>query len=173
DYAQVADRGQLLRDEKGRAVRAIGALTDVTERKRLEAQLRQSQRLDAVGQLTGGIAHDFNNLLTVILGSTELLKEELPEGDHLRELAEMAYSAAERGAQLTSRLLAFARRQPLNPSVLDINSLVVNFQPLLQRVLGEQVAIRVSLGEGLWPAMVDASQLENAILNLAINARDA
>jgi PAS domain S-box-containing protein len=172
-FAQVQDRGRLLRDETGRAVRAIGAITDITERKRLEAQLRQSQRLDAIGQLTGGIAHDFNNLLTVILGSTELLKESLAPGEHLRELAEMAFAAAERGAELTSRLLAFARRQPLSPSVLDINALIIDFQPLLKRVLGEQVVIRTVLHEGLWAAVADAAQLENAILNLAINARDA
>lgn len=146
---------------------------DLTRQKEMEERLRQSQRLEAVGQLTGGIAHDFNNLLTVIMGNAEELAEQLSENDHLRLLAEMTRTAAERGADLTSRLLAFARRQPLEPKSTDVNRLVARMDGLLRRILAENVEIEFVRGAGLWSAFVDPSQFEAAILNLAVNARDA
>ncbi len=139
----------------------------------MEARLRQSQRLESVGQLTGGVAHDFNNLLTVILGNAELLHEQLTGNAKLAPLAEMVVSAGERGAQLTQRLLAFARRQALDPKAVDINQLVAEMDPLLRRSLGGHIEIELIRGAGLWPALVDPAQLDNALLNLCLNARDA
>jgi PAS domain S-box-containing protein len=150
---------------------ACSMLTDVTEQRKIEARLRQSQRLEAVGQMTGGIAHDFNNLLTVIIGNSELMEE--TDDPFQRGLAEMVRKAAERGAELTSRLLAFSRRQPLDPKAIDINLLISNMDGLIRRAIGGQFEITTVLGDGLWRVFVDPSQLENALLNLAINARDA
>jgi len=148
-------------------------LVDVTGRIELEERLRQAQRLEAVGQLTGGVAHDFNNLLTVILGNAELLVESLPAGDSLRQLADTTRKAAERGADLTNRLLAFSRRQTLDPKPTDIGKLMAGMDTLLRRTLGGNVEIELVRAGGLWRAFVDPPQLENAILNLCINARDA
>jgi CheY-like chemotaxis protein len=139
----------------------------------MEAKLTQLHRLDAVGQLTGGVAHDFNNLLTVILGNADLMAEFLPEGDPLREMVDMSRMAAERGAELTRRLLAFARRQPLAPRPTDVNRLVAELAPLARRTLGENVELEVVHAAGLWPAEIDPGEMENAILNLCLNARDA
>ena len=146
---------------------------DISEQVETEEKLQQAQKLKAVGQLTGGVAHDFNNLLTVILGNSDILTDELRHNRHLLPLAEMTRSAAERAAELTKRLLAFARRQPLNPKTVDINKLVSGFESLLRRTLGEQIAIELVQGAGLWKANIDPSQLESALLNLAINSRDA
>jgi nitrogen-specific signal transduction histidine kinase len=146
-------------------------MTDVTEQRNTEAQLRQSQRLEAVGQMTGGIAHDFNNLLTVIMGNAEQMEE--TEDQSLRALAKMTREAAERAAELTNRLLAFSRKQPLDPKAIDINALISNMDGLIRRAIGGQLEIKTVLGDGLWHVYVDPSQLENALLNLAINARDA
>jgi PAS domain S-box-containing protein len=158
------------RDDTGHAVLVI--LRDITQRKATERQLNHAQRLEAVGQLTGGVAHDFNNLLTVILGSAEQLEEQLADS-HLRRIAVMSRTAAERGAELTNRLLAFSRRQALDPRVTDINKLIAGMDGLLRRTLGEHVEIELVRGGGLWEALIDAPQLENAILNLCLNARDA
>lgn len=144
-----------------------------TEKRELEEQLQQAQRMESVGQLTGGIAHDFNNLLTVILGNAELLTESLRDSEELEPIARNIGDAAVRGAELTRRLLAFARRQPLAPEPTDVQRLVRDLQDLLQRALGEQCEIEISHGAGLWPAMIDSSQFESALMNLAINARDA
>lgn len=146
---------------------------DVTERIALEEQLHQSQRLESVGQLTGGIAHDFNNLLTVILGNAELLYEALEDNPRLQPLAEMMSGAAQRGAELTQRLLAFARRQALNPQVVEVNQLIEQMDRLLRRTLGEHIAIEIVQDPELWTALVDPVQLESALLNLCLNARDA
>ena len=146
-------------------------LTDVTQQRKVEAQLRQSLRLEAVGQMTGGIAHDFNNLLTIIIGNTELIEE--TGGPSLRVLAEVARKAAERGAELTGRLLAFSRQQPLDPKAIDINLLIAKMDGLIRRAIGGQLEIKTVLPGNLWHVFVDPSQLENALLNLAINARDA
>jgi PAS domain S-box-containing protein len=146
---------------------------DITAERAAEEQLRQSQRLESVGQLTGGIAHDFNNLLTVIIGNAETLSERLAGDRALHPLAETIASAALRGSRLTQRLLAFARRQTLDPRPADLNKLLADMEPLLARTLGEDVEIKLTRAAGLWTAMVDTAQLENALLNLCINARDA
>jgi signal transduction histidine kinase/CheY-like chemotaxis protein len=145
----------------------------MAERERAEAALRQAQRIEAVGQLTGGVAHDFNNLLTVLIGNIDLIRK-APALDPLLagRLAAMR-AAAERGAMLTSHLLAFARRQPLSPRAVDLNALVAGMQSLLQSALGPRVQIETTLAPDLWPAMVDPTQFELVVLNLVINARDA
>jgi len=138
-----------------------------------ERKLAQAQKMEAIGHLTGGVAHDFNNLLQVILGNNDLLVEELADRPHLRAMAEMSRAAAERGAELTHRLLSFARKQPLAPKPTDVNKLVANMDGLLRRTLGGHVEIGPLPGADLWLAMADGPQVENAILNLCLNARDA
>jgi CheY-like chemotaxis protein len=139
----------------------------------MEEQLRQSHRLDAVGQLTGGVAHDFNNMLTVILGNAELLQEGLERDVAHRELAEMIVGAANSAAELTKRLLAFARKQALNPIAVDSNQLITDMYPLLRRTLAANLEFEMVAESDVWQALVDPAQLENAVLNLCINARDA
>ncbi|MBD1874908.1 PAS domain-containing protein [Nodosilinea sp. FACHB-131] len=172
-YAYVMDRGYVIRNEQGQAIRMIGGMLNLTEQKNLEAQLLQSQKMEAIGQLTGGVAHDFNNLLTVILGNAELLVELLDTQPRLRSLADMISGAAHRGADLTQRLLVFARRQILDPKPVDVNQLLDRMDAMLRRTLGEQVEVRCRYDAYLGFALVDASQLENALLNLCLNARDA
>lgn len=172
-WASVEDRAQLIRDEQGMAVRMVGGLTDVSERAALEERLRKSQRLEAVGQLTGGIAHDFNNLLTIVLGNAETLVEILGNDPQKRELARMIVGAAERGAELTQRLLAFARKQSLSPRAVDINQLLSVLNLMLDRVIGPAIVLDFKPGKDLPAANVDAAQLEHAVLNLCVNARDA
>jgi len=172
-WAFVEDRAFALRDDDGRVRRVLGSLTDITDQKLLEERLSQAQKMETVGQLTGGIAHDFNNLLTIILGNTEILSEDLGELPHLQRLAKMCLDAADRGAELTSRLLAFSRRQALEPKVLDVAQLVQGMDGLLRRTLPESVEIEIVRAGGLWKIEADASQLELALLNLAVNARDA
>lgn len=150
-----------------------GFAIDITERKAAEHNLQQAVKMEAIGQLTGGIAHDFNNLLSVILSNAETLGEALSGNEELRALADMTRRAAERGADLTNGLLAFARRQPLEPRAVNVNRLVVGMDGLLRRSLGGNIEIELVQGAGLWPAMVDPAQLEAALLNLALNARDA
>jgi len=169
----IIDRGFVIRDESGKALRMVGSMLDISPQCELESRLRQAQKLEAIGQLTGGVAHDFNNLLTVILGSAELLSEELADQHRSRLLAEMISTAAQRGAELTSRLLAFARKQPLQPRLLDLNDLVAGTEALLRRTLGENIDFKINWAEDLWKVEVDPAQLEAAILNLALNARDA
>ena len=157
----------------GEPSKVIGINIDLTEKRKLENQLRQSQRLEAVGQMTGGVAHDFNNLLTVIMGNAEALERHLPAGSKLCGLATMTREAAEHGAELTERLLAFSRQQTLKPRAMDVGALVKDMQALLRRAVGEQTEILLTVAADLWPARVDAAQLESALLNLALNARDA
>ena len=145
---------------------------DISEQRAMAAQLARSQRLEAVGQLTGGIAHDFNNLLTVILGSSEVLASRL-EDERLRALAVAIQETAGRGAELTHNLLAFARRQPLAPEAVDVNRLIQDMHDLLSRSLGGGVGVHCELAEGLPSTRVDRAQLENALLNLSLNGRDA
>ena len=151
----------------------LGIVRDVTEQKAVENQLRQSQRMHAVGRLTGGIAHDFNNILAIILGNIDLLREQLEDGSEPAEMADEALAAATHGAELVRRLLAFARMQHLDPSAVDLNARLPAITNLLKRTLGEAIRIRLKPGEGLWPALVDPSQVDDALVNLAINARDA
>jgi PAS domain S-box-containing protein len=147
---------------------------EVAERLKAEEALRQAQKMEAIGQLTGGIAHDFNNLLTIIVGNIELLQRRLPDDSaRLRRAADSAMQGARRAATLTQRLLAFSRRQPLSPKPLDANKLVAEMSELLRRTLGETVVLEAVLAGGLWRTQADPNQLENAILNLAVNARDA
>ena len=146
---------------------------EVTRRELAESTARQSQKMEAVGQLTGGIAHDFNNLLTIIIGNLESLGRQLPEGSKLHRKLLNAMTGAERAAQLTHRLLAFSRRQPLDPKPIDANELISRASELLSRSLGEQVQLETVRGAGLWMTEVDPAELEGSIINLAINARDA
>ncbi|HUR19172.1 MAG TPA: ATP-binding protein [Vicinamibacterales bacterium] len=147
---------------------------EVSERMKAEEALRQAQKMEAVGQLTGGIAHDFNNLLTIVIGNIELLQRRLPEdAGRLRRAADHAMQGARRAATLTQRLLAFSRRQALDPRPIDPNQLVQGMSELLRRALGETVVLETVLAGGLWRTTADPNQLENAILNLAVNARDA
>jgi len=172
-YAHVVDRGTIFRDASGAPLRMVGGITDVSERVALEEQLRQSQRMESIGQLTGGIAHDFNNLLTVIQGNAELLGDRLADRPELMALARMVERAGQRGAELTHRLLAFARRQSLDPRPTDFRQLVDDMLPLLRRSLGASIDIETRHASDLWASQVDPAQLESALLNLCINARDA
>jgi len=151
----------------------VGIIHDLTYRKRTEEQLIQAQKMETVGQLSGGIAHDFNNLLTVILGNAEILIDRFKARPDLKEFANSIVSAGERGAELTQRLLAFSRRQTLQPIVIDCNQLVDGMRQLLRRTLREDIEVRVSLDPTMGPAFADPAQLESAILNLALNAQDA
>ncbi|MEQ8903421.1 MAG: ATP-binding protein [Roseovarius sp.] len=169
----VIARGLVLRDETGEPVRLIGSTADVTELRELEKKLRQSQKMEAVGQLTGGIAHDFNNLLTIILGSAEALADIRAKDPKARELAETTLQAAERGAILTNRLLSFARRQVLAPRNLHPGQLLTGLEGLIRRTINADIEIRISAAADVLPIEADPDQLENAILNLVINARDA
>jgi PAS domain S-box-containing protein len=161
------------RDEAGAIQGCFITARDVTERRQLEAELRQSQKMEAVGRLTGGIAHDFNNLLSVIVGNTQLLARSLRESPRLLRQSETALNAAMRGAELTRRLLAFARQQVLEPRSVDLNELIGGMYELLRRTLTGDIDLRQKLGHALWASRVDPGQLENAVLNLVINARDA
>jgi PAS domain S-box-containing protein len=160
-------------DEAGEVLGCFVAARDVTERRQLEAELRQSQKMEAVGRLTGGIAHDFNNLLSVIVGNAQLLSRSLRESPRLLRQAETAMKAAMRGAELTRRLLAFARQQVLEPRVVDLNALIGDMYELMRRSLTGDIEIRQVLDAAIWPARIDPGQMENAVLNLVINARDA
>ena len=146
---------------------------DMTERVKLEQQLRQSQKMDAVGQLTGGVAHDFNNILTVITGTIDILADAVADRPKLAAIVTMIDQAAQRGADLTQQLLAVARKQPLAPRATDINALVDDTARLLRPTLGELIEIEAALEDGVAPALVDPTQLSTALINLAINARDA
>jgi PAS domain S-box-containing protein len=152
---------------------AMGIFENVQEHRRLEEQLRQSQKMEAVGRLAGGVAHDFNNLLTAILGHAELLKHALPEGNVSRRQAEQIHRAATRGSQLTGQLLAFSRKQVMQPRVIDLNGVVVGLTAMLHRLIGEDVELLESLSSSLWRVKADPGQLEQVLMNLVVNARDA
>jgi PAS domain S-box-containing protein len=158
---------------RGSPALILAIVRDVTENREREVQLRQLQRLDAVGRLTGGVAHDFNNLLAIIHGNAELLRERMEDGTEPSDMIEDVIGAAGRGAELVRRLLAYARMQHLDPDAIDLNARLPNVISLLHRVLGEDVAVRSRPADGLWPANVDPTQVDDAIVNLAINARDA
>jgi PAS domain S-box-containing protein len=162
-----------MRDPSGRLLGFAKITRDITEKKATEEQLRQAQKMEAVGQLTGGVAHDFNNLLTVIMGNLEHLDRVLPPDQPSKRMIAAALRGASRAAMLTHRLLAFSRRQPLAPEVLSVNKLVAGMSDLMRRTLGEAILIEAVLAGGLWPTLADGNQLENALINLAINARDA
>ena len=151
----------------------ISTARDLTEREAIEERLRQSQKMEAVGQLTGGLAHDFNNLLTAIVGNLELLEARVGSDPTALRYVAGAQRAAENGARLTEQLLAFSRRQHLQPRAVDLNRLIGDMQDLLARTIGPTMRVRTDLAPQLWPALADPTQIEIAILNLAINARDA
>jgi two-component system cell cycle sensor histidine kinase/response regulator CckA len=157
----------------GRAEQVLGVATDITERKRLETELVHAHKLEAVGRLAGGVAHDFNNMLTAIKSYSELLRDALEPGDERRSDAEEITKAADRAAVLTRQLLAFGRRQILEPRVLDVNRTVVEVQQMLRRLLVGDVVFVTDLSPGLWPVMADAGQLEQVLINLVVNSRDA
>lgn len=169
--------------DRSRAEQALHALNatleqrvveEVSERMRAEEQLRQAQKMDAIGQLTGGIAHDFNNMLAVVIGALNLMQRRLAKGDtDVTRYVDAAVDGANRASALTQRLLAFSRQQPLNPSSIDVNVLVASMTELLARTLGEHIVIETVRGAGLWRTFADQVQLESAIINLAVNARDA
>jgi PAS domain S-box-containing protein len=160
-----------LRRGNGYVINAF--LRDVTEKKAGEDQLRQAQKMEAVGQLTGGIAHDFNNMLTVITGTIDILADEVADKPQIAAIAKLISEAADRGAELTGRLLAFARKQPLQPKETDINALMAETEKLLRPTLGAQIEIEQRLQPNTWPALIDSPQLVTAILNLGVNAHDA
>lgn len=199
-YADVLDRGYVIRDSAGVPIRMVGAMLDVSTRKaverqlerekldlaaavaeameerdRAEAALRQSQKMEAVGQLTGGLAHDFNNLLAGISGALEMMQMRIAQGriSELEKYSVAAQGAVRRAAALTHRLLAFSRRQTLDPKPVDANRLILDIEELIRRTVGPQIEVETVGKAGLWTTLVDPNQLENALINLCINARDA
>jgi PAS domain S-box-containing protein len=172
-YAYVLDKGFIIRNREGEAVRVVSGMVDITETRLLQQRLAQSQRLEALGQLTGGVAHDFNNLLTVIAGNGELLAEQMQASGEYSQLLDQINQAAARAGQLTTHLLAFARKQALEPRATDVMKLINGMEGLLRRTLMENFEIELVHGGGLWPALVDPARLESAVLNLCLNARDA
>jgi PAS domain S-box-containing protein len=160
-----------LRRRSGYVLNAF--IRDLTQKIAADEQLRQAQKMEAVGQLTGGVAHDFNNVLTVITGTIEILAEEVSDRPDLAAITRLISEAADRGAELTAHLLAFARKQPLQPRDTDVNRLIVESAKLMRPTLGEHVEIESMLADSIWPALIDPGQLSSALLNLAINARDA
>ncbi|MCK1394554.1 ATP-binding protein [Bradyrhizobium sp. 1] len=165
--------GQPVFAADGRFMGYRGSATDLTEQHETAERLRQSQKMDAIGHLTGGVAHDFNNVLTVITGTIEIIQEGLADRPQFAAIAQLIDDAAARGAEITSQLLTFARRQPLEPREIDVNALVVETAKLLRPILGEHIEIVTRLADDAWSAMADPSQLSSAIVNLAVNARDA
>jgi len=169
----IRDVWQPIFDAAGNHVQTLIVMQDITDMKRTEELLRQAQKMEAVGQLTGGVAHDFNNLLAVILGNLELIAAKVDAKGEVPSWIERAITAADRGASLTQRLLAFSRKQILRPEPIDADKHVRGMLELLRRTLGESVQIEAFSQAGLWLCELDAGQLENSILNIAINARDA
>lgn len=169
----ILDQIAVNRDESGTPVELFGMWFDVTERKELELSLQHASKLEAVGRLTGGIAHDFNNMLSIVIGNLDLMKGTLQGNEKALRRVESAIEGAHRCAELTSRLLAFSRRSPLQPKVLDFTSFIPGLIKLLERTLGERILISASVEDGLPDVCVDHAQFEAALINLAVNARDA
>jgi signal transduction histidine kinase len=161
-------RWVLISDRATRDGGVVSVRTDITELKQREEELRQAQKMEALGQLTGGVAHDFNNFLAIMLGNVGLLEEELGPDSALLELTAPTLHAIEQATEVTSRMLSFARRQPLQIKSIDLNELFSNLRPLLRQALVEEIGIRISTPAGLWPCLSDLSQLEQAILNGAV-----
>jgi PAS domain S-box-containing protein len=162
-----------VRDTHGAVIQLVGISRDITARKRLEAQLLQSQKMEGIGRLAGGVAHDFNNLLMAIIGYAELADVDLPAADPLHSDLQAILDAANRAAELTRQLLIFARKQALEPTVIDINTLVRAIEKLLRRLIGEDIELTTRLSDDPWPIRADTTQIEQVLVNLAINARDA
>lgn len=172
-YKHFLDQAVLLRDAQGQPVEYAGTLLDVTERKELESQLTQARKMDAIGQLTGGIAHDFNNLLAAVLGGLGMIERRVSLDEDQRKIVGMTRHAAEQGAELVKHLLSFARRQKLEPAAIEISRLATSVTDLLAHTLGGLVELKWEMGNDLAPVYADAAQLELALMNLIINARDA
>jgi PAS domain S-box-containing protein len=172
EYRQILDNGAPFH-RGGAFTGYFGSCIDVTDRHQAEAHLRQAQKIDALGKLTGGIAHDFNNLLQVIGGNLELMTAGAAADERMRRRLDIARQAVHRGTQLASQLLAFARRQPLSPKIVDLGRVIRDTDDMLRRALGEAIDIETLVAPGLWRTEVDTVQVETALLNLAINARDA
>jgi PAS domain S-box-containing protein len=162
-----------VRDESGAIVSFVAVMRDVTREVQLEEQYRQAQKMEAVGRLTAGIAHDFNNLLTAINGFAELMQFQLPPDDPLQESLGKILGAGRRAADLVRQLLAFSRKQIMEPQVLDLNAVVSDMDKILRRIIGEDIELKTALAPDLWPVKVDPAQIEQVIVNLAVNARDA
>ncbi len=173
DTRHVRELARPILDETGRVVREHGTIFDITELRRSEAGLRQAQKMEALGQLTGGVAHDFNNLLAIIQGNVELLARRIGADSGATALIDPVLRAAQRGASITSRLLAFAGRQPLQGTSLHVGRVISELSDVLGASLGERIALRTRIDDDLWPCEADRGQLEQALLNLANNARDA
>jgi two-component system, cell cycle sensor histidine kinase and response regulator CckA len=169
----VYERADVVRDPSGKPVRLEGIVQDITDRRRLEEQFLQAQKMEAIGRLAGGVAHDFNNLLTAILGYTDLLLQQVGPGDSMRDDLEQIQNAGDRAAALTRQLLAFSRRQMLEPKIIDINVTIRHLEKMLRRVLGEDVLLVTSLDPDLDLVRADPGQLEQVIVNLVVNSRDA
>jgi signal transduction histidine kinase len=166
-----------VRDSHNNVVAIVPEAVEVSERRLAEEALRQAQKMEGIGQLTGGVAHDFNNLLTIIVGSLETVRRQIKQAGfdaaNVEHLVDSAMRGAQRAAALTQRLLAFSRQQPLDPKPIDVSRLVTGMSDLLHRTIGEQISIETVMSGGLWRTNIDANQLEMAIINLAVNARDA
>ena len=169
----ISAKGRVGYDAAGRAVRMAGVVMDTTDRRLTEDALHQAQKMEAIGQLTGGVAHDFNNLLTVIVGGLDMVLRRPEQTERVTRLATAAMTAARRGEQLTQQLLAFSRRQMLRPQTLNPNRLLLEFEGLARRAVGEAVTLRFDLDPAVDPIRIDPAQFESAVLNLVVNARDA
>jgi len=167
------ERNFPVRDDEGKVVSIAGIIDDVTERKLLEEQLFQSQKMESIGRLAGGIAHDFNNLLMVILNAGRFVEEEIGPKSPARDDIQQVISAAERGAKLVRQLLTYSRKQLVAPKVVDVNDVIADMRDLVQRTIGEDIALLINLHEGAWLTTIDPSQLSQILLNLAVNSRDA
>src|ERR1043165_127857 len=174
-YLDLLERGFIVRDTKGRALQFVGSLMDVTARKQLQDQLVRSQKMEAFGQLAGGVAHDFNNFLTTILGYSDLLLDELEMKDEIAEHIREIRAAAARASALTGQLLAFSRKHPLAPAIVEVNVLLTNLERSVLRLLGENISVECDFqgGKDGLHTKVDPGQLTQIILNLVVNARDA
>jgi signal transduction histidine kinase/ActR/RegA family two-component response regulator len=172
-YRFFHDRAVLLRDSHGRPAEFAGTLTDVTEQRSLESQLIQAQKMDAIGKLTGGVAHDFNNLLAAVIGGLSIIERRASLDSKLLQILAMTRHAAEQGTELVGRLLAFARRQQLQPANVEIKDMQSSVSGLLAHTLGGLVELEWQVPKGIWQAFADPAQLELALMNLIINARDA
>jgi two-component system cell cycle sensor histidine kinase/response regulator CckA len=172
-WRTLESRASTIFDERGKAARLVTVNRDVTERRSLEEQFRQAQKMEAVGRLSGGVAHDFNNLLGVIIGYGEIVQERVDAANPLRGSIDEILKAAHRAASLTRQLLAFSRQQVLDPKVLDLNAVVKDMEKMLQRLIGEDIELKTELGPALGRIRADQGQIEQVILNLCVNARDA